>query len=163
MRCPSCAKFTSYGEPEVEVDSFEDTVDDGAHLTAEVIVKLNCADCGEELKETALSASEPLPDHTCDLGDVIKALIGRGNTDPGTDDVDKEVADRTFDVTECEAEGFERSQDTDAKGKKITNPRYARTFYGASITWEYTCTACMLEFTATTDVEEQASAFSEVV
>ena len=37
MRCPSCAKFASYGEPEVEVDSFEDTVDDGAHLTAEVI------------------------------------------------------------------------------------------------------------------------------
>jgi hypothetical protein len=163
MRCPSCQKFVSYGEPEVEVTDYAEEADDDT-VTAEVQVSLACQECGEALKEATLEAQGQVA-HECDLGDVVKHLLSQNQDDPtkvGADDVDAAVADRVFDVDEVTADPLERTQDTDAKGKKITNPRYQKQFYGATVEWAVTCGACQEKLTVTAEVEEQASAFEEV-
>lgn len=161
-RCSACQKFVPFDEPVVEVESFEETLEEDDHLTAEVSVTLPCGECGEELKQAILEISEPLPEHICQVSDVLKAMLKRGSTDPTPEEVDTEIDHRSFEVTTCEAEPFERVQETDSKGKKITNPRYAKHYYGAQVTWNATCSACGAVTTVTAPVEEQASSFEEV-
>lgn len=163
MRCPSCSKFVSYAEPEVEVNDYSYEADDD-QVTAEVQVTLNCQECGETLKEATLEAQGTV-EHECDLGKVVKHLLSQNQDDPakvGTDDVDAAVADRVFDVGDCTAESLERMQDTDSKGKKITSARYQKQYYGATVTWTVICGACQEQFDVEAQVEEQASAFEEV-
>jgi hypothetical protein len=162
MRCPSCSKFVSFAEPEVDVDDYTQEAEDGASLTADVTVTLPCAECGEELKSASLTAEGDLPEHVCDVRDVLKAMIERGDAEPSVEDVDQEIERRVYVIEDCLAEPWERTQDTDAKGKKITNPRYAKTYYGAEVTWNGSCGACNAPVTRTAAVEEQASAFEEV-
>ena len=122
------------------------------------------ASAGETLKEAGLEAQGQV-EHECDLENVVKTLLALNEGDAskvGTDDVDKAVADRVFDVDDCTAEPFERMQDTDAKGKKITNARYQKRFYGATVEWTLTCGACQETLQVSTEVDEQASAFEEV-
>jgi hypothetical protein len=163
MRCPDCAKFVSYGEPEVEVNDYPEEADDD-QVTAEVTVSLVCNECGGVLKAAELSA-EATVEHECDIGSVVKSLLSQNNGDAskvGTDDVDRVVADRVFDVEEVTADPLERVQDTDAQGKKITNARYQKQFYGALVYWSLRCTACREEVKVDAEVEEQASDFEEV-
>ena len=146
MRCTDCGKFVSFGEPEVEV--LESGVsDDGDEVTAEVQVALPCAECGQTLREGALEAAEQV-DHDCDLAAVVSHQL---KTTPrerlGTDDVDRAVADREIEVVECSAIPVENS------GKPST--------YGASVLWQFSCSACGAVIETSTDVVEPASYYEE--
>jgi len=150
MRCPSCSKFVSFGEPDVEVESSE--VGDDDTVTAEVRVTLPCAECGEELKERFFTVDGQI-DHLCEFPLVIAKLTKEAGGDPakvGTDEVDTAVADREFDILEATAEPLDRMQ---GKSKR---------FYGATVTWEVVCGACDTPITVTADDEEEAAAFDSV-
>lgn len=146
MRCPECGKFAKYGEPAVEVVDFGATDET---LEAEVRVGLVCAEDETELKELIFNLTSEV-DHTCDLERVVAHQLKETEPDKlGTDDVDKAVADREFEVSDCTAEPLEG-----AKGKKST--------YGATVVWTATCSACGDQIEAMTEQEEEASEFEEV-
>ena len=146
MRCPECGKFASYGEPEVEVVDF-DVTDDA--VSAEVRVALLCGEDETTLKEAILNLAATL-DHTCDLERVVAHQLKTTEPDKlGTDDVDTAVADREFEVTDCEAQPLEG-----AKGKKST--------YGATVVWTATCSACGDAVEVMSEDELEASEFEEV-
>ena len=65
MRCPDCAKFVSYDEPQVELD---DEHVEGLAYTASIRVTLPCADCGTELKEYTFEYDTTLEKCKCEDG-----------------------------------------------------------------------------------------------
>lgn len=149
MRCPSCGRFVSYGEsyePEITADVSIREVSDGivyGEIAGEVRVVLDCADCGEELKEANIDLSgETEFEHECPLFDESENEIS----------LDGETAGFTS-----------RMQEKDRHGKPITNYRYKRTYYGADLTFDLSCSVCGESFTVEASVEEQASAFEELV
>jgi len=147
MRCPECGKFATYGEPQVEVQDFG--VSD-ERATAEVAVTLVCGEDDTELKQGTVEASAEI-EHTCELEAVVAHLLTTVEPEKlGTDDVDKAVADREFEATDCTAEALEG-----ARGKK--------NLYGATVTWTLECSACGEGVEVTGEIEEEASAFEEVV
>lgn len=86
MRCPDCNKFVSYDEPQVEQQSL-DLEEDGT-IRASYRVVLNCADCGNELKDTTLEmeSSVDLSDHQGDTHEVeIEEDSVEGVCEPGSD------------------------------------------------------------------------------
>lgn len=146
MRCETCGKFATYGEPQVEVLDFGVSEE---LATAEVSVTLICGEDDTELKQGTVEASTEI-EHTCELESVVAHLLKTVEPEKlGTDDVDKAVADREYEATDCTAEALEG-----AKGKKNT--------YGATVTWTLECSACGDSVEITTEVEEEASAFEEV-
>lgn len=147
MRCPECGKFATYGEPQVEVQDFGVSEE---RATAEVQVTLICGEDDTELKQGTVEASTEI-EHTCDLETVVAHLLETVAPEKlGTDDVDKAVADREYEATDCTAEALEGT-----RGKK--------SLYGATVTWTLACSACGDSVEITTEVEEEASAFEEVV
>jgi hypothetical protein len=146
MRCPECQKFASYGEPQVEALDFGSEED---RVTAEVQVTLVCADDDTELKQGTLEVTFGV-EHTCDLEAVVVRLLKETPPDRlGTDDVDKAVADREFEVIDCNVSPLEGM-----KGKK--------NLYGATVEWTVTCSACDATVEVSTELEEEASAFEEI-
>lgn len=145
MRCPDCNKFVSFDEPQVEEDSIDV---DGVEVTGSVRVVLPCAECGTELKEATLDF-ELLIEHECaDDSTVLDDWVG--------DDDELEYEIVSEDYTGCD-----RYQDTDSKGKKITNSRYMKHFYGAEVSITVKCLRCGEEIELTETVDEQASCFDE--
>lgn len=146
MRCPECQKFAAYGEPQVEA---LDHGSDGDQVTAEVQVTLVCAEDDTELKQGVIEASVEV-EHTCDLEAVVAHMLKTTPPDQlGADDVDKAVADREFEVIDCNVTSLEG-----AKGKK--------SLYGATVEWTVSCTACDATIEVTTELEEEASYFEEI-
>lgn len=135
-RCNDCNKFVSYGDIQAEIVS--EQVDNDT-VTVEVRIALPCADCGAELKETTLTFEQEI-DHTCE------AEPGEGEQ---------------YEITGSSADGTDRRQTIDKQGKPITNYRYQKQFYGASVAVEVQCNWCSETFDVSGDVEEQASAFDE--
>jgi len=144
MRCPTCNKFVSYDEPEIEID--EGTINEGNEenkftATASVRIVLKCAECGEELKE----ANEDVEiefEHECKKSDF--------------DFEDLEL-------NEITGEGFSRVETKDQHGKPIKHARYMKTYYGAELTLEASCGLCGESLSGSEKVECQASAFDELV
>ena len=146
-RCPDCNKFVSYDEStEPEVSSEE--IDDDGQLTAEVRVVLACAECGGELKEANLTF-EASVQHECEKDAEVLPDWNEG--------------DDKLSIDSIEAEFQSRQQDTDAKGKPIKNPRYMKTFYGACVTANVKCNRCGEEVEVNGCVDEQDSAFDDLV
>ena len=140
MRCPSCNKFASYDEPQVEINSAE--VQNGT-LLADVRVVLNSACCGDELKDCEFQIEEDVTDlHVC----------------PGLDEMPE---DSEYEVESSDGTGTERRETQDKKGKPI-NYRYQRQYYGAEVMFTVRCLRCDMTFDLTVDVEEQASSFNEL-
>jgi hypothetical protein len=63
MRCPDCAKFTSLEPGGVEVNVEVEPADDGAQVTGNVRIVLQCADCSSELKEATFDVDVEVPLH----------------------------------------------------------------------------------------------------
>lgn len=142
MRCPDCNKFVSYDEPQCEVSTVE-VCDDA--VRANVTVQLNCADCGGTLKDAEIEEQVDI-DHTC--GEEKNP--------------DFEEGDDQYEVeNEGDAEGTNRVQTTDRRGKPIKSHRYMKTFYGFSLEPEIKCKKCNETFYVTLTGEEQASSFNE--
>lgn len=134
MRCPDCTKFVSMETGDPEVNNVE--VDDSGHVTAEVRIVRNCADCGTELKSADFT------------------LEG---------DVDAEFADahsgegHTLEAEEGDSEATERSE---GRGRGL------RSFYGVElqVNVKCGCKAEEADETSITLADEmQASAMDECV
>lgn len=117
MRCNDCGKFVPYGdEPntdELQVDCDEST--GNVSLSGRLI--LTCAECGGDLAAAELEAE-------------AEAEYGFG--DGGPDEEAGQTAEYTLESHEITEAG--RTQATDRNGKPIKNPRYAKKFYGVTVT-----------------------------
>lgn len=121
MRCPSCQKFVSFDEPEVEEQSYElEEFDSGeVQITGEYRLVLRCGECGsEELKETTFAFDE--------FVDIPEEHQGEGHGE--------------YELSADDPSGFTETQTTDRQGKTIQNPRYRRTYYGMTANWTIACT-----------------------
>lgn len=140
MRCPDCNKFASYDEPQCEVNHVE--VDDGS-VRVSVTVQLNCAECGNTLKDAEIEAESEIT-HDCPKKDAKV-----------------EDEDQFELVNDGDAEGTNRLETKDRHGKPIKSSRYMKTFYGFTIEPEVKCRKCGEQFSVTIEGEEQASGFNE--
>lgn len=173
-RCPDCNKFVPYGEGEVDVQSEEITA---GEAIIEVRVMLPCEECGTELKEAYLvyennyscpecddegGKEEEHPCETCTLSDdkqdcetcEHKDTFFDETTAEGIPDIELESVDTEF---------TDRYETKDRNGKPIKNPRYQKHYYGAELTLNLRCNKCGHEWSEHAVVEEQASAFDELV
>lgn len=113
MRCPDCNKFVSYDEADPEVNDLE--ISDDGTVTAEVRIVNTCGGCGQDLKEATLDFSEEVD---------VSAHSGEGH-------------DLSVEESSCE-----RTQRSGYFKKGVFVPaggRYAKTFYGASLSYTVTC------------------------
>lgn len=137
MRCPDCNKFVSYDtevEPE-EISALE--VDSAGRVTGEFRRVLTCQDCSTELKELTFSVDE-----TVDV---------------------PEGCEHEFDEVAIDAEASSRMETKDRHGKPIKSARYMKMMYGISFTGKIECSKCNCSVDVEFEVEEQASAFEELV
>lgn len=156
MRCPSCNKFVSYDEPQCEVNSVE-LGDDHIHVS--VTVQLNCADCGDTLKDAEIE-SEAQVEHTCKPEAERKP---EWQPDPDYKPAEGSANDEEqFEIeSDRDPEGTSRLQTKDRNGKDIKSRRYMKSFYGFTIEPELKCRKCGESFSVTLAGEEQASGFNE--
>ena len=134
-RCPDCNKFVSIEMSDPEIDSSEvnDSVIQGTvHLTK------TCAECSTEL-------AEAYPEFEIDIQEHVPEGKGEEEHDM------KEDCEWSI-----ESEEAENSEKTEGKG------RYAKTFYGAGLTFAVKC-SCGHEAVVEGEVYEQASYFDELV
>ena len=138
MRCSSCQKFVSFDdstEPEVTLDVDKEN----GNVFGEVRIVLTCAQCSTELKEAVF-------DVDVDVGGFTTAHL-------------KESC--VLDV-ECQsAEITQRTATVDRHGKHIKNFRYAKSYYGASVSFLVTC-SCKEQDEFSWEDEIQASAMDEL-
>lgn len=165
MLCPSCNKFATYDtstDPEVEVDYSDE------HVTGTVRIVLTSECCGDELKEFAFDIDE---DFSEELSAAVRSELGLGESD----DVDLSEWDVSVDADGEEVtanqERYRAKTLKNGAVKQVPIPsRYARTFYGFSLT--LTVTAVLdagngqtFKVAVTRDVsdEVQASSMDELV
>lgn len=124
MRCNSCNKFVSYGDPEVEVD---ETSFNSEEMTVDVTVKLQCAECSEDLKTATetitVGPGEGGSKHECNAKDHADHIGA---------DVDLEAA-------EDDQEQFELSS---AEGTCEIDSIGSRTVYFLELTAQLKCNRC---------------------
>ncbi len=149
MRCPDCNKFVSYDEPECQADSVNvcDEV-----VTTSMVVNLNCAECGTNLKDAQIDAE-------CTIVHECKPKTKR----PKDWEPDPHYASgkQQFEIEDDGSpEGTSRIENINKKGKPIPM-RYAKTFYGFTLESEIKCRKCGEIFSIELQGEEQASAFNE--
>ena len=143
MRCPDCNKFVSFDEGEPELQSIDIN---GNSVTCEVRIVMNCAECGQELKEAMLDMD----------ADV--------DTGIGGDDVEHNGNGHELSVEE---QGIESTSRSGYFKKGVFVPaggRYAKTYYGASVEFRVTCSCDeSWEYVGTMEDDVQASAMDELV
>lgn len=161
MRCPECGKMVSYAdEPEVEEQTYEIDEETG-DCTAEVEVKLVCAECSIELKSWYLECAVALPDHACNLTDVIERMQKRGSKDEeiSKGSVQEEVANRTYTDPELDVQPHVEMVAEGKSGRKLKTPI---TQYGASIEFTAMCSACGQALRTQYTETQEAVLFDEV-
>lgn len=138
MRCPDCNKFVSFDEADPEVDELE--IDDDGQITCSVRITNTCAECGTELKEATL-----------ELEDEV-AVDGHSGDD------------HELQIIEAGTERTSRSGYY-KKGEWVSaGGRYAKTYYGADVSYEVTCLCGKLEaITGSIGDDVQASGMEEMV
>lgn len=133
-KCPNCPQFTSKDtdvEPEVEVEA-----DSEGMVTGNVRLVNQCEDCGEELEETSFTVEIDL---TKEVAEHRKKCKGdRKPIRPGKAS-DKPTRELTV---EEECSRSDETQTVDRRGKRITNPRYRRRYYGFDLTVTLNCDDC---------------------
>lgn len=140
MRCDQCNKFVSFEEAEPEVNDL--TVSEDGDVAASVRIVNQCQECGQELTETTF-------DLEASHGDEIKEHKGKGHE------------------LEIEEDGCERTSRSGwfKKGQFVAaHGRYAKTFYGASLNYNITCSCGKLESVGGTLEDDcQASGMEQLV
>lgn len=129
-----------YGEPEIDVDNQE--LDGEGNLSVDLTMFLTCNNCSTQLKSNSFEIVAQV-DHTCDKP------LPEGS--------------EHFEIMDVETDPIERMETKNPKTGKQIKARYAKTYYGASVTVSITCTCCGENFEYQEDVEEQASGFQEMV
>jgi len=121
MRCPDCNKFVAQepGDVDLEVTVQATSVDIAAHIV------VNCAECGTELKTADLSGSVEVDE------DIAQYLPVDQDDKPDFTKVD----DLDLTIEDDSAEMIDEFQTTDRRGKRISNPRYQKHLYGATVTF----------------------------
>jgi hypothetical protein len=140
MRCSSCSKFVSY-DTEVDVEvSDEEVSEDGTHLTFSARRVLNCAECGDELKEATFEFDEELTPEPVPC---------------------KDGQEHEWDVT-VEATPTERRETKDRHGKPIKQSRYQTQYYGVEGNYSISCTHCEALYENNFSDEMSASSMDEL-
>jgi hypothetical protein len=167
-RCINCEKFVSLEPSEDPEWNSDPEIDEDGAVTGELRVVLNCAECGEEMKETTIeldispSDIEGLEEHKeaalaeatardkakMDLLTELGAAAEEEIDDPDRlEEVMDEAEDnvRTEEACEFEIECTsvsvdEQLQTKDKHGKPITKMRYMKKFYVIDIELEIRCT-----------------------
>lgn len=129
-RCQDCNKFTGQEAGDPEVNSIE--IDEDGHITADVRIVVNCADCGTEMKSADLSLE----------GDMNPEILAKHQGE-----------DHELEAEEESSEAIDEYQTTDAKGKPIKNMRYQKHLYGARLEVSVTC-SCSKEVIDTVTLED---------
>lgn len=137
MRCPDCNKFVSFDESDPEVNDLDVSAD--GTVTAVVRIVNTCAECGTELKEG-----------TFEFEELVDA---EGHNGEGHElSVQESGADRT------QRSGYFK------KGEFIpASGRYAKNFYGVSVTYTVTCSCGALSVEDAFEDDMQASSMDEMV
>ncbi len=141
MRCPDCEKFVSFDEPQCDIE--DENITDEGQISGSVHIVLPCGECGTELKETNLEFEAEI-DHDC-----------------------AEKGDAGFELTMDDPQPFDEYRGKDKKkkdGTVIKAPlRYQKHYYGAEISGTAKCNRCGIEIEFNTKVDEQGSAFDDMV
>lgn len=155
-RCEDTGKFESYDGLEIEIDSTE--VDDEGLVNIDITVNRTCAGCGGYHKTASISegGEVDLDAHN----ERCREVIAPGS-DPDADDAEDIFEDRTWSVVNESAEELERTETKDRKGRPIKNPRYMRTYLGATVTVEVQCSLCERTEDVVIEAVEQASGFED--
>lgn len=151
MRCPDCNKFVSLEMQDPEAPDAQ--VDDEGIVTGTVRIVRTCAECGTELKEATLEfeidLSAALTEHRDAEGE---------DACPMKDDPTARV-----ELQSCDANTYEDVERVDRHGKKITNPRYQKSLFGAEIEATIACSCGNGEFTGSETASVAASQMDEMV
>jgi hypothetical protein len=114
MRCPDCAKFVSYDDPQtIDIQDYR-LGDDDDPPSGEFTVSLTCAECGTELKQAEVAMEFP-------------------NFDPEYWAVELGKHDGSKHQIELDIDEFDADTTYEGKG------RYAKTFYGATGVLDVRC------------------------
>ena len=138
MRCPDCAKFVSFDEPQVEIEQ-EDLTREEEGFTVNVSIRmvLPCADCGTELKDYTEDLDIDI-EHSCEGTEEEEDTLLID--EPSTSDDYRPAHDK--------------------KGKPIPQ-RFQKHFYIAEISGSVICGKCGEEIPFSENVEVQSSSFDE--
>jgi hypothetical protein len=129
MRCPSCNKFATYsldGEPEVDLDADDVTVECQITGTCRIVLTSEC--CGDDLKEASMDIDQTCyvtreADCKCDLTDTLTVeSSGAVITERRETSMTKTLKDGTVRVRQIPY-------------------RYQKQYYGATVDLTVTC-AC---------------------
>lgn len=135
MRCPDCAKFVSMETNDPEVETID--IDEAGNVTATVRVVRVCADCGTELKETTLEMETDVS---------IEGHDSEATNDDGSDKHELLVEETNVEATE----------------RSVGKGRYARSYFGACVSFKVTCKCGGLDETGDLSDDCQASYFDEL-
>jgi len=152
MRCPDCNKFVGFDEADPEIESLE-VNEDGAVSISVRIVNC-CADCGTELKEATF---EMEADHSTEFAEHLKAEGIEETAEP------EPHAEHELSIEEA---GYERTNRSGffKKGQFVpAGGRYAKTFYGAEVSYEICCSCGKFKAEGSLNDDVQASGMDEMV
>lgn len=131
MRCPDCNKFVSLElqDPEdVELEVESEIVGGMLALSVSMTARIvrNCAECGTELKEANIEPSEEVEVEAHTLIKCMRRVSADGVEPEVFEWLDDKHGDPTIEDTEIE-------QVEEGGG------RYAKSYFGASVTYAVTC------------------------
>jgi hypothetical protein len=139
MRCPDCNKFVAFDESDPDVENIE--VDDAGSVSITVKIVNTCEQCSQELKEATFELEA---DHSAEAD---------GHQGEGHElSIEEDSSDRTS-----------RSGYNGKKGFVPSAGRYAKTFYGAEVSYTIRCSCGELEISGTVGDDVQASGMDELV
>jgi len=151
MYCQGCQGFASNGEPEAEIESYDDTTDSTAAI--EVKITVPCGNCGGDFKEGYLSTEVDVASHHDDSECKIQDDQGNEfNWDEHSEYITEIKGDRQFEVSEPSLEvsddyrpSFKLLKKKGPDGQQIRKPvpfRYRRHYYDVTMTMTAACSVC---------------------
>jgi hypothetical protein len=172
MYCQGCQTFASSGDPEVEIDSYDDSTDSAASV--EITIRIPCGGCGGEFKEGTLSTSVDVEgahaSDECTTTDDKGAVLSWANDYEKITELRGEREFEIFNEPEVTVEDDYRPKTRtlkklgpDGKPLEVPVPRRAqRRYYDAIVTVSAKCSICEAEFDATVEDSIGAGELEEV-
>ena len=163
MRCPDCSKFVSFDTDREPEDLDLNVTDDGS-VSGSVRIVNGCAECSTELTEATLDVEMDFSGEVEEHREEKRAEHDEEQAKKPEDErvpFDEEAHD-LLSISSSEAVRSDRRQTKTRHGKTITNPRYARQYYGAEVTVTVEC-KCGETFEHSEVFETQASSMESMV
>jgi hypothetical protein len=158
MRCPDCSKFVGLElqDPEdVSLDVSSTLDGETLHLSVSMTARVvrNCAECGQEMKEASLEATEEVE---VDADSMIKCIEKKTIKVKGSDD-EAEIFDW------LDGHGEPNINETSVDQIEEGGGRYAKSYFGASVSYMVKCQCGETLHEGTIEDKVAASAMDELV